>query len=77
MELFPVLGDQVRDGNGINDSLVRMHGVYAGISRTLQKTKTELCARMNFKPCQLIFIEGTIHQNQPKLPRPFDGSVTL
>lgn len=61
MELFPVLGDQVRDGNGIKDGLVQKGCVYAGISRTLQKTKTELCARMNFKPCQLIFIEGTIH----------------
>jgi hypothetical protein len=47
MEPFPVLGDKVQDGNGINDGFVRRPGVYAGSSWTLQQHKTELCAMMN------------------------------
>ena len=47
MKPFPVLGDKVQDGNGINDGFVRVPCVYAGSSWTLQQHKTELCAMMN------------------------------
>ena len=54
MEPFPVLGDKVQDGNGINDGLVRVPCVYAGSSWTLQKTKTDLRVMMNKKAMSFI-----------------------
>ena len=45
MEPFPVLGDKVQDGNGINDGLVRWVCVYGGIS--LQTKRLGLCQPTN------------------------------
>ena len=71
MEHPPVLGNRVRDGNGINDGLVCWICVYAGSSWTLQQTKTDLRVIMNKKALSFI-VSDESKSNRPGIP-PFNS----